>query len=116
MLEDPKGSKAIRSSRTVLCCLATPNDKNITISAWFEIVHILDAYVCCKNKMVYICLYALHYLSKYFDSENKSFREFTPLGYQTWVFQRLGLFELSKLTQHPGGSDSKILLTYAALS
>ena len=34
----------------------------------------------------------IHYLSKYFNSENKSFIEFTPLGYQTGVFQRLGLF------------------------
>ena len=55
------------------------------------------------------------YLSKYFNSENKSFIEFTPFGYQTGVFQRLGCFELSKLTKNPWGSDSKILLTYTAL-
>ena len=59
----------------------------------------------------------MHYLSTYFDSENKSFIELTPLGYQTGVFQRLrDCFELSKLTKNPGGSDSKILSTYAALS
>ena len=65
----------------------------------------------------YISVYMpVHYVSNYFDSENKSFIEFTPLGYQTGVFQRLGLFELSKLTKNPGGSDCKILFTYAALS
>ena len=57
----------------------------------------------------------MHYLSKYFDSENKSFIEFTPLGYQTGVFRDGDCFELSKLTNNPGGSDSKILSTYAAL-
>ena len=30
-----KVHQAIRSSRDFLCCLATPDDKNITISAWF---------------------------------------------------------------------------------
>ena len=90
-LEDPKGSKEIWSSRAVLCCLATPDDKTITIPAWFEKVHILDAYVA--QIKWYISIYMpIHYLSKYFDSENKSFIESTPLGYQTGVFQRLGLF------------------------
>ena len=79
-LEDPKGSKAIRSSCAVLCCLATLNDKKITISSRFEKNHILDAYVA-KIKW-YISVYMpMHCLSKYFDSENKSFIEFIPLGY-----------------------------------
>ena len=81
----------MRSSCAVLCCLATPNDKNITISVWFEKVHIFNAYVA--QIKWYISVYMpIHYLSKYFDSENKSFIEFTRLGYQTGVFQRLGLF------------------------
>ena len=52
----------------------------------------------------YISVYMpIHYLSKYFDSENKSFIEFTPLGYQTRVFQRQGLFELSKIDKESRG-------------
>ena len=58
----------------------------------------------------------MHCLSKYFDSENKSFIEFISLGYQTGVFQSLGLFWAIKTTKNPGGSDSKILSTYAVLS
>ena len=45
----------------------------------------------------------IHYLSKYFDSENKSFIEFTPLGYQTGVFQRLGRFCAIKIDKDSRG-------------
>ena len=56
-----------------------------------EKVHILDAsLVQIKG---YISVYMpIHYLSKYLISENKSFIEFTSFGYQTGVFQSLGLF------------------------
>ena len=81
----------MRLSHAFLCCLATPDDKNIKISSKFEKAHILDAYLA--QIKWYISVYIpKHYLSKYSYSENKSFREFTPLGYQTGVFQRLGLF------------------------
>ena len=88
LFENPKSSKAIRSSRAFLCCLPTPDNKNFRIYAWFKNTHILDAYLA--QIKVYISVYmSLHYLSEYFESENKSFIEFTPFGYQTGVFQRL---------------------------
>ena len=63
----------------------------------------------------YISVYMhIHFLSKYFHSENKSFIEFTPLGYQTGYFRDWDCFELSKFTKNPRGLDSKILLTYMA--
>ena len=51
----------------------------------------LVAYVVQIKWFIYVFM-PIHYLSKYFDSDNKSFIEFTPLDYQTGVFQRLGLF------------------------
>ena len=68
-----------------------PGDKNITISAWFEKAHILDAYLAQIKGYISVSMYIL-YLSKYFNSENKSFKEFNPFGYQIGVFQRLRLF------------------------
>ena len=59
---------------------------------------------------------SIYYLSKYFNSENKSFIEFTPLGYKSGVFQRLGLFRAIKIDKNLGGLDSKIVCAYAALS
>ena len=90
-VENPVSRKAIRSTRAFLCCLATPDDENITILAFFEKFHILDAYLAQMKWYTSVNM-PLHYLSKYFNSEDKSFIEFTPLGYQTGVFQRLGLF------------------------
>ena len=53
--------------------------------------NILDAYLA--QIKCYISVYMpIHFLSKYFNSENKSFIDFIPLGYQTGVLQRLGLF------------------------
>ena len=57
MFENPKSSKAILSPRAFLCCLATPDDKNITILVWFE----KEPYVPCisgTDKRVYMGLYA----------------------------------------------------------
>ena len=63
----------------------------VTISAWFEKAYILDAYLA--QIKWYVSVYMpTHYLSKYFNSENEFFIEFTFLVYQTGVFQRLGLF------------------------
>ena len=82
-------SKAIRSSRAFLCCLATPDDKNGLFLK--KKSRFLNAYLA--QMKWYISVYMpIHYLSKIFDSENKSFIEFIPLGYQTGVLQRLGLF------------------------
>ena len=65
----------------------------------------------------YISVYMpIHYLSKYFDSENKSFIEFTLWATKQGYFRDWDCFELSNLTKNPGGSDNKILSTYAALS
>ena len=58
----------------------------------------------------------IHYLSKYFNSENKSFIEFILWDTKQGYFRDRGCFELSKLTKNPGGSDNKILLIYATLS
>ena len=44
----------------------------------------------------------IHYLSKYFNSENKTFIDSTPLGYQRGVFQRLGLFGAIKIDRIQG--------------
>ena len=44
----------------------------------------------------------MHHLSKYFDSENKSFIEFISLGYQTGYFRDWDCFELSKLRRIQG--------------
>ena len=83
---------------------------------FLKIIHILDAYLA--QMTWYISVYMpIHYLSKYFNSENKSFIEFTPFGYQAGNFRDTGCFGLSKVTKNPGGSDSKIdiLFTYTAL-
>ena len=61
------------------------------ISVWFEKAHILDAYLAQIKENISVYM-PIHYLSKYLNSENTSFIEFTSLGYQTGVFQRLGLF------------------------
>ena len=63
MFENPKSSKAILSPRAFLCCLATPDGKNITISAWFEKYHMFDAYLAQIKGYILVCM-SIHYLSK----------------------------------------------------
>ena len=63
MFENPKSSKAILSPRAFLCCLATPDDKNITISALFEKCHMFDAYLALIKGYIWVCM-SIHYLSK----------------------------------------------------
>ena len=72
--------------------------KNFTIFICSEKAHILDACLAPKKgKHLLKLLYK--FVSKSFDSENKLFIEFTPLGFQTGVFQRLGLFLCSQKCQ-----------------
>ena len=73
------------SSRAFLYCLATADDKNITILDFFEKFYILDAYLAQMKWYISIFM-PIYYLSKYFNLENKSIIEFTHLGYLTVVF------------------------------
>ena len=62
MFENRLSSKAILSPRAFLCCLATPDDKNNTISAWFEKDHMYDAHLAKIKGYTWVCM-PIHYLS-----------------------------------------------------
>ena len=48
--------KVILSPHAFLCCLATPDDKNITILAWFEKDHMFDAYLAQIKGYIWVCM------------------------------------------------------------
>ena len=80
MFENKEGDKMLRSAGAILYCLATPDDKNITVAMNYDkypkFRHDADEDV---DISLYdpLCLHTI--VTKYFHSKNKYYVEFTRL-------------------------------------